>query len=54
MNVDLQVSPKEAEAILRAELSVGYGVRRSLTLQAAEFKLRQALISALKARGEGS
>lgn len=43
---------RQAEAVLRAELSVGYGVRRSFALQAAEFRLREAIVAALRADKE--
>jgi hypothetical protein len=49
MRVELSLSKRQAEAVLRAELSVGYGVRRSFALQAAEFKLREAIAAALRA-----
>lgn len=48
MRVGLNLTKREAEAVLRAELSIGYGVKRSLALQTAEFKLRQAIIAAQK------
>lgn len=47
MNVSLRLSKREVVAILKAELSVGHGVRKSLVLQQAECKLRQALYGAL-------
>lgn len=46
MKVTLTLSKAEAEAVLRAELSAGTGVRRSQSLQLAEFKIRQAVIAA--------
>jgi hypothetical protein len=52
MRVELSLSKRQAEAILRAELSVGYGVRRPVALQAAEFKLREAIVAALRADEE--
>jgi len=48
MKLTFTLSKSEAEAVLRAELSAGVGVRRSQSLQAAEFKIRQAIIAAQK------
>ena len=47
MRVVLGLTRGEAEAMLRAELSVGYGVRRSNALTAGAAKLRAALTRAL-------
>lgn len=47
MKLTLTLNKAEAEAVLRAELSAGQGVRRSQSLQTAEFKIRQAIITAL-------
>lgn len=46
MKLTLTLSKAEAAAVLRAELSAGIGVRRSQALQTAEFKIRQAIITA--------
>lgn len=46
MNVAVSLTAREADAVLRAALSMGYGVRRSQALQAAEFKIREAIIAA--------
>lgn len=46
MEITLSLTRREAEAVLRAELSTGYGVRKSVALRSAEFKLREALITA--------
>jgi hypothetical protein len=46
MKVELTLTKREAEAILRAHFSVGHGIRRSMALQLAEHKLRAAIIKA--------
>lgn len=46
VKVELSLSKREADAVLRAELSTGYGCVRSQALRAAEFKLREAIIAA--------
>lgn len=46
MKVELSLTQREAEAVLRAELSVGHGVRRSQDLLSAEGKLRDAITKA--------
>jgi hypothetical protein len=53
MSINLNLTKREAEAVLRARLSVGHGVRRSKALEVAEFKLRQAIIADLKLRDVG-
>lgn len=47
MNVQVTLTRRQAEALLRAELSVGYGVRRSADLIAAEERLKAAVGQAL-------
>jgi hypothetical protein len=54
VKVELNLTKREAEAVLRAEFSAGFGVRRSQALRLAEFKLREAIIAAEKeSRGGG-
>lgn len=52
MRVELRLSKREAQALLRAELSSGHGVRRSQDLQRAEFKIREAVIRAQSGTAE--
>ena len=52
MKLTLTLSKAEAEAVLRAQFSAGIGVRRSQSLQTAEFKIRQAIITAQKEAGQ--
>lgn len=47
-SVEMHLTRREAEALLKAELSVGYGVRPPFVLQVAEMKLRSALHIALQ------
>jgi len=46
MRLELNLSKREAEAVLRCELSNGRGVIRSQALRAAEFKLKDAILRA--------
>lgn len=46
MQIALRLNQREIDAVLRAELSAGHGVRRSNALMDAEFKIREALINA--------
>ena len=47
MKVTLSLTKAEAEAVLRANFSVGMGVRRSRSLEAAEAKIHESVASAL-------
>ena len=47
MKINLSLTKREAEAVLRAELSVGHGVRQSTDLARAQFRLHEAVRSAL-------
>lgn len=53
MKVELSLTEREADAIRRAHLSVGHGVRRSQALRSAERKLQIAIAvdDAIHARG---
>jgi len=46
MRLIVTFSKAEAEAVLRAELSAGHGIRRSRSLQTAESKIRHAIATA--------
>ena len=52
VEIRVKLSEREAEAVLRAEFSVGHGVRRSQALQLAEFKLHSAIIRELRERDD--
>lgn len=47
IRVTVALSRRQADAVLRAELSVGYGVRRSVDLTEAERRLHAAIRAAL-------
>ena len=51
MKITLNLTRREAEAVMRAELSSGWGVRKSQALSLAEFKLREAIIAAEREAG---
>lgn len=50
MNVTVSLTRREAEAVLRAELSNGYGIVRSTALLVAEQKIKRAVWGALNGR----
>ena len=54
MKLVLTLTQREAEAVMRAELSVGYGVRRSQALRSAEMKIRHAIVTAEGSADRGS
>ncbi|MER7280513.1 hypothetical protein ABT369_39350 [Dactylosporangium sp. NPDC000244] len=47
VEVTVRLTRRQAEALLRGELSVGHGVRRSADLVAAEERLKAAVGQAL-------
>jgi hypothetical protein len=55
VNIELTLTKREAAAIMRSKgFSNGYGIARSAALQAAEMKLRHAIINASAEDGEPS
>lgn len=43
MKIEVSLTQAQARAVLAAELSVGYGVRRSAALIEAEQRIKQAI-----------
>jgi hypothetical protein len=53
VKIELRLSKREADALLRCEFSSGYGARRSQALQLAEFKVKDAVLRARRELNPG-